>query len=315
MNRNTNQEIKEQETVCTDSRAIPDGDDCKAASVKRQYKDTVFRMLFSDKRELLTLYNAVNQTSYDNPDELEITTLENAVYMTIKNDLACLIDMRLDMYEHQSSVNPNMPLRDLDYVAGSFRKLYGRRDIYSSMLIKLPNPKFVVFYNGTAKQPARREFRLSDSYTHREENPSLELVVIQLNINPGYNNELMEKCPTLKEYMMFVECVHKYRRRDMEINEAVTNAVNECIKENILADFLARNKSEVIAMSIYEYDAKLHEKTLRQEGYDEGHAAGVTEAIARTARNLLSMNMPIDKIIQATGLSYEKLEELNGESV
>lgn len=162
-----------------------------------------------------------------------------------------------------------------------------------------------------------------DSYTHREENPSLELVVIQLNINPGYNNELMEKCPTLKEYMMFVECVHKYRRKDMDINEAVTNAVNECIKENILADFLARNKSEVIAMSIYEYDAKLHEKTLRQEGYEEGHAdgygqghaAGVTEAIARTARNLLSMNMPIDKIIQATGLSYEKLEELSSESV
>ena len=181
----------------------------------KKYKDTVFRMLFSDRKELLTLYNAVNETNYNNPDELEITTLENAIYMTVKNDLSCVVDMRLNIFEHQSSINPNMPLRDLDYVSRSFRRFYDRHDIYSERLIKLPNPKFVVFYNGVRKQPARREFKLSDAYTHKEKNPSLELIVLQLNINPGYNDELMEKCPTLKDYMLFVERIRTYRQ-DMD---------------------------------------------------------------------------------------------------
>ncbi|MCM1084078.1 MAG: transposase [Clostridium sp.] len=242
------------------------------------HKDTVFRRVFSDKKELLTLYNAVNKTCYDNTEELEITTLENAVYMTIKNDLSCVIDMRLNLYEHQSSVNPNMPLRDLDYVSRSFRHFYDGKDIYSEKLIKLPNPKFVVFYNGIDKQPERKEFRLSDAYTHREENPSLELVVLQLNINPGYNDELMKACPTLREYMLFVDKIRKCSKT-MDINTAVTRSVDECIKENILADFLRKNKMEVIAMSIYEYDAELHEKTLQEIGYEKGHVDGRNEGI------------------------------------
>ncbi len=149
----------------------------------------------------------------------------------------CVIDMRLNIFEHQSSVNPNMPLRDLDYVSRSFRRFYDRQDIYSERLIQLPNPRFVVFYNGVKEQPERKEFKLSDAYTHQEEHPSLELVVLQLNINKGYNDELMSKCPTLKEYMLFVERVRTYRQ-DMDIHTAVNRAVNECINENILSDFL-----------------------------------------------------------------------------
>ena len=163
--------------------------------------------------------------------------MENAIYMTVKNDLSCVIDMRLNIFEHQSSVNPNMPLRDLDYVSRSFRRFYDRQDIYSERLIQLPNPRFVVFYNGVKEQPERKEFKLSDAYTHQEEHPSLELVVLQLNINKGYNDGLMSKCPTLKEYMLFVERVRTYRQ-DMDIHTAVNRAVNECINENILSDFL-----------------------------------------------------------------------------
>ena len=244
-----------------------------------------------------------NGTSYNNPDELEITTLENAIYMTVKNDLSCVIDMRLNLFEHQSSVNPNMPLRDLDYVSRSFRSFYDKQDIYSEKLIKLPNPKFIVFYNGVREQPERRELRLSDAYTHQEENPSLELVVLQLNINPGYNNELMQKCPTLKEYMLFVERIRTYRQH-MDIDTAVNRAVTECIKENILADFLRKNKREVVAMGIDEYDAELHEKTLIEIGREQGIDIGREQS----AINMLNAgDLPIEKISIYSGLTVEQV--------
>ncbi|MBQ9608381.1 MAG: hypothetical protein IJV15_02935, partial [Lachnospiraceae bacterium] len=114
----------------------------------RNYKDTVFRMIFNDRKELLSLYNAVNNTDYKNADELEIVTLENAVYLSMKNDVSCVLDMRLQIYEQQSSINPNMPLRDLMYISKQYEKLIVGKDIYSSKLIRLPSPKFIVFYNG-----------------------------------------------------------------------------------------------------------------------------------------------------------------------
>ncbi|MCM1287624.1 MAG: hypothetical protein NC240_04890 [Clostridium sp.] len=278
-------------------------------SANSRHKDTVFRMLFSDKKELLTLYNAVNGTSYNNPDELEITTLENAIYMTVKNDLSCVIDMRLNIFEHQSTINPNMPLRDLDYVSRSFRRFYDRHDIYSEQLIKLPNPRFVVFYNGVRKQPERREFRLSDAYTHQEGTPSLELIVLQLNINPGYNDELMQKCPTLREYMLFVERIRTYRQ-DMDIDTAVNHAVNECIKENILADFLRKNKREVVAMGIDEYDAELHEKTLIDIGCERGINIGREQVVV----NMLNAgNLSIEEISMYSGLTVEQVSALKDE--
>lgn len=243
----------------------------------RQYKDTVFRMLFSEKKELLSLYNAVNGTGYDDPEELEITTLKNAIYMTVKNDISCVIDMRLNLYEHQSTVNPNIPLRDLDYVARTYARFYEDEDIYSPRIIKLPNPKFIVFYNGLDKQPARRKMRLSDAYSNVEEHPSLELIVMQININPGYNDDLLNNCPSLLGYMQFVEKIRE-NQKTMPLTEAVTHAVNDCIKENILAEFLKKNKAEVVSMSLFEYDEKKHERTMMEIGREEGLAEGRAEA-------------------------------------
>lgn len=245
-------------------------------TANRQYKDTVFRMLFSEKKELLSLYNAVNGTDYDDPEELEITTLKNAIYMTVKNNISCVIDMRLNLYEHQSTVNPNIPLRDLDYVARTYARFYEDEDIYSPRIIKLPNPKFIVFYNGLDKQPARRKMRLSDAYSNVEEHPSLELIVMQININPGYNDDLLNNCPSLLGYMQFVEKIRE-NQKTMPLTEAVTHAVNDCIKENILAEFLKKNKAEVVSMSLFEYDEKKHERTMMEIGREEGHAEGLAE--------------------------------------
>lgn len=270
------------------------------ATANRTYKDTVFRMLFSDKKELLALYNAINDTEYDNPDELTITTLKNAIYMSMKNDISCVIDMRLNLYEHQSTVNPNIPLRDLDYVSRTYSALYRDKDIYSSKLIMLPNPKFIIFYNGEDKQPPIRIFRLSDAFVHEEKNPSLELVVTQININPGYNEDLMEKCKTLKDYMLYVARVRVYQK-DMSLEDAVNRAVDECIRDGILADFLKRNKAEVISMSIFEYDEKLHEKTLLEIGREEG----IQQGIQGTVTVLKSMGWTGDAIIEKLIEVYE----------
>ena len=246
--------------------------------VARQYKDTLFRMLFKEKSALLELYNAINNTEYENPEELEVVTLENAVYMSIKNDVSCLLDMRIQLYEQQSTVNPNMPLRDLMYVCDQYEKYIIKKDIYSRRLIKLPTPKFVVFYNGVEKQPERKELHLSDAFEIPEEHPALELHVTQYNINPGYNVELLEKCPTLFQYMQYVDIVRKYRQ-EYPLNEAVQLAVDYCIANGILKDFLLENKAEVIKMSIYEYDEELHKQTLHDEGYEDGFSDGFNNGL------------------------------------
>ena len=179
--------------------------------INEKYRDTVFRMIFDSNKRLLELYNAVNHTDYTDPDALEIVTLENAIYLGMKNDVSCLIDMRIQLYEHQSTVNPNMPLRDLMYVCEQYEKYMINKDIYSSRLIRLPTPRFVVFYNGIQKQPERRELYLSDAFEIPEECPSLELRVTQLNINKGYNEDLLKRCPTLFEYVEYVSMVRKYQ--------------------------------------------------------------------------------------------------------
>jgi len=241
--------------------------------INEKYRDTVFRMIFNSSRQLLELYNAVNDTDYDDPDALEIVTLENAIYLGMKNDVSCLIDMRIQLYEHQSTVNPNMPLRDLMYVCEQYEKYIVKKDIYSSRLIRLPTPRFVVFYNGIREQPERRELYLSDAFEIPEECPSLELRVTQLNINKGYNEDLLKRCPTLFEYVEYVSIVRKYQETQ-PLEEAVRHAVDHCIKHNILRDFLLANKAEVIRMTLYEYDEELHKQTIRKESYEDGFDDG-----------------------------------------
>ena len=146
MRRKTNE--KKEKT--RNEKRVQQNENVSVKPVVRNYKDTLFRMIFRDKKELLTLYNAVNGTHYDNSEDLEITTLENAIYMNMKNDVSCILDMRMNLYEHQSTVNPNIPLRDLFYVARLYEKIIIGKDIYSSNRIMLPTPKFVIFYNGTS---------------------------------------------------------------------------------------------------------------------------------------------------------------------
>lgn len=247
-------------------------------AVNREYKSTVFCMIYRDKRKLLELYNAMNHSNYTDSEALEIVTLENAIYMSMKNDLAFIIDMHLYLYEHQSTYNPNMPLRDLLYVANEYQKLVHDASIYASTLVKIPAPRFVVFYNGKEKRPEQEVLKLSDAYHTDELDPELELKVTVLNINSGNNKELMESCRTLREYMQYVNCVRYYTdERGMNLSEAVEYAVNECIEKGIMADFLRENKAEAVSMSIFEYNEAEEKEKMRKAEYAGGYEDGVKQ--------------------------------------
>lgn len=245
---------------------------------RRNYKDTLFRMLFNDKESLLGLYNAVNGTDHRNAEDLAITTLESAIYMNMKNDVSFVFDFSLNLYEHQSTVNPNMPMRDLFYVSDMLQNIVKDRDLYGAVLVKIPAPRFVVFYNGVVEQPEQKELYLSEAFQQETERPKLELAVTVLNINHVKNEKLMESCVLLKEYMQYVEKVRGHLA-ECGLERAVNMAVDECISEGILADFLSRNKAEAIAVSIYEYDEEKHLKNLYEEGKAEGKAESILELL------------------------------------
>ena len=262
---------------------------------KRVYRDSVFRMLFKEKKELLSLYNAIYGTAYDDPEQLEVTTLENAVYMNLKNDVSCILDFHLSLLEHQSTFNPNMPLRYLMYVADLYQRLTAELDIYSSRQITLPNPNFVVLYNGEREQPEKRVLCLSDSYAWKDKGDlSLELKVLQLNINEGYNQDIVTRCPALSGYIHFVSLVRE-NRKTMPVSEAVDHAVRDCIRNGILEDFMRKNRAEVVKMSIYEYDEEKHFRTLREEGRQEVYF------------NMFHKNKTPEDISDLTGESVEYL--------
>ena len=297
----------------------------KIPTANRQYKDTVFRMLFAEKENLLSLYNAVTGSHYQNAEALKIVTLENAIYMGMKNDLAFMLETNIYLYEHQSTINPNIPLRDLIYIGIEYQQYLNDKSLYSSKLQKIPAPKFMVFYNGTDAVDDRVELHLSEAYEHLAGEPDLELKVLMLNVNEGHNKDLMEQCQTLKEYAIYVARVRKYAS-ELNLNDAVERAITECIKEGILVEFLRKNRSEVKMVSILEYDKEWEEKKLRKAEYEagkedgrnegieigknEGIEIGREEAIAEMIHNMAKCGYSIDKIAEITGRSTEQIQSI-----
>ena len=309
----------------------------KIPAANRQYKDTVFRMLFSEKENLLSLYNAVTGNAYQNADDLKIVTLENAIYMGMKNDLAFMLQTNIYLYEHQSTLNPNIPLRDLIYIGIEYQQYVDDKSLYSSRLQKIPAPKFMVFYNGTDAVDDRVELRLSNAYEHLAGEPDLELKVLMLNVNEGHNKELMEQCQTLKEYAIYVARVRKYTS-EMNLNDAVARAIDECIKEGILVEFLRKNRSEVKMVSILEYDKEWEEKKLRKAEYEAGRSEGIEigksegieigksegieigkskgieigrdKAMAEFVCNMIKYGFSIEKIAEVTGKNAEQIQTI-----
>lgn len=266
----------------------------------KKYKDTVFRMLFNNKLYLLDLYNAINNTNYTNPDDLMITTLSGETFLKMKNDLSFIIDFELNIFEHQSTPSPNIPLRDLYYLAANLKDLVKQESLYGSTLVQIPTPRFYVFYNGTTSMEDKVTYRLSDMFKKKVEPPSVELVVTALNINSGHNKELLEACKALKGYSIFVTKVRKYIKEAVDdynsshaislnlmadnkdimntlIATAIEKSIDECIQEDILKDFFTDYRKEIIEVGVHEYSYERHMKVIQDESYNNGHASGIQD--------------------------------------
>lgn len=252
----------------------------------RVFKDQVFRMIFSDKKELLNLYNALNDTKYENPEELEITTWEDVIYLSMKNDVSMMIDNHLNLYEHQSTWNPNMPLRGFFYFADLYRHLTRNLNFYSSKQIYIPTPMYFVFYNGDRKMREREDLWLSDAFRHGNEQSRMELRAQVININYGHNQELMSKCQALAGYAIFVGKVKDYQKV-MVLKDAIWRAIDECIEEGTLAEFLKTRRDEVVNALLTEYDEEKVMQDLREEAYEDGKEAGSREGRMEGIRVLI----------------------------
>ena len=290
----------------------------KKDNVTSKFKDNVFCMLYRDKRNLLELYNALNNSTYTNVDDLQVTTLNGGSYMKYKNDASFLLCMSLYMFEQQSSKNPNMPLRFLHYVSDVFRELFSNSMLHRRSMIKIPVPHFVTFYNGLEKWiEDEDEIRLSDMYEIPTDNPELELKVRVININKDVH--ILNKCKTLRDYMTFVKKVRfKMGVEGDDVRIAVTEAIDECIDEDILVDFFEQHREEVVEVSIYDYDEEEVRRVLAEE-YAQEYAQKVAKEVSEKAfaegeqsgRQLNLINQVIKKVKKSKTLETiaSELEE------
>ena len=142
----------------------------ETGTVRRTYKDTVFRKIFNNKENLLALYNALNGTHYNNPEDIEIITLDNALFLKMKNDIAFLVSTdQICLVEHSSTVCLNYPLRSLLYLTKEYQAILKQRnqDILSYTQVKIPTPRCIVLYNGPAQRPEREVMKLSDAFANQ----------------------------------------------------------------------------------------------------------------------------------------------------
>ncbi len=270
------------------------------AQTNREYKDRLFRFIFgneANKEWTLSLYNAVNGSDYTNADDVEITTIEDAVYMGMKNDVSFLFSGTMNLYEHQSTYNPNMPLRYLIYSGELYSKYVDKAGVYlySPNLQNVPVPKCVCFYNGEEDREDRFDLKLSQAYNGRT--GDIEVVVHMININYGRNKELFENCKPLNEYAWFVDRVRKYRKDSLPLaastEEALMMAIDRTLEEMPddygIKPFLLQNRAEVTSMCISEYNEAKNNELLRAECLAEGRAEGEAIGEARgTIKTIIS---------------------------
>ena len=288
----------------------------------RKYKDSVFVDLFSEdekaKENFLSLYNALHHTNLPLSCPVENIRLDNIMYMNIVNDVSCLVDDKIIVLaEHQSTINENMPLRFLQYIARLYEKLQKPTDRYLRTLSKIPTPEFYVFYNGIEDYPETITLKLSDAFITKPEQVPLELTVRVLNINKDKGGEILKTCKTLDEYSLFVEEVRIQTQLDPE--NGFTNAVKICIEKGILKEYLQRKAREVINMLIAEYDYDTDIAVQREEAGRIAFAQGISQGISQgsrqkafeTAKLMKLEAFDIDMITKMTGLSHEEIEDLN----
>ena len=296
------------------------------AGSQTNYKDSVFVTIFHEKSKLIELYNALFDTNYDESAPIDIVTIKDVLFRTLKNDLAFVLGSRfVVLVEHQSSINENMPLRDLMYISTVLKRMVDPTRLYRERLLMIPRPECIVFYNGTKDFPAYQELRLSDSFLgekQKDEEDALQLIVKVYNINTEKNSEILERCETLRQYSRFVEIMRSYKEDSEMTNDVIVEVLNRCKKEGVLTEFLDKYGTEIVEMLFKELTREEDLEISRLDGYEEGfnsgeragfskgERAGAEQKQCEIAKNFKESGIPIDIIAKNTGLSEEEIAEL-----
>jgi hypothetical protein len=293
----------------------------------RKYKDSVFTKLFSDPDLLRELYCALEGVSLPQDVPLSINTLENVLYMDLYNDISFEIGGKLIvLIEHQSTINPNMALRLLLYIARVLEKTTKGRSLYSGKQLSIPWPEFYVLYTGTQPYPDENILRLSDLFENPQDlglpkkpYPLLELEVKVININEGRNNAIVNRCKKLAEYSIFIGKARAFLKEYTNREDAIKEAVNYCQKHAILKEFLEIHASEVSNMLLTEWNIEDAKEVWREEaleeglekGREEGRDEGRGERDRTIARNLLAKGSTPEFVQEITGLDLETIKQLH----
>jgi len=253
---------------------------------------------------------------------VEIATLTQAMFLDRINDLAFIVDNKLViLIEHQSTICENMALRLLLYIARVYEKIIDKKAIYRNALLQIPRPEFYVLYNGKDDYPEIKKIRLSDAFADldiHENNGMLELEVTVFNVNAEYNKDIIRKSDDLNGYVIFVAKVREFQNAGLDLNEAITSAINYCINQDLLVEFMVMHASEVRNMLFTEFDLKTAQEVWYEEGHEKGILVGRIEGrtegeISKAydiAKKMLKRNRPINEIIEDTGLSLDEVNEL-----
>jgi predicted transposase/invertase (TIGR01784 family) len=282
--------------------------------VNRNHKDSVFSFLFSNPDILRELYSAIEGITLPPDIPVDINTLTDVLYKDRINDVSFTINNRLVvLIEHQSTINNNIPLRLLIYIAKIYEKIVNRKKLYQTKLEKIPFPEFIVLYNGSRKYPEHTELKLSDAFKGvkglklPDAGIPLELTAQVYNINHGHNSEIMKKCKTLDSYSIFIEKIREYKKRNKILEKAVRQAVKYCTENNILKKFLEEHGSEVFNMLLTEWNWDEALEVAREEGREDG----LEEEKLIIAKNLLAKGSMPEFVHEVTGLSLEEINEIN----
>jgi hypothetical protein len=280
-------------------------------SEPREFKDGMFRVLFNDEEKALELYSAISGKTFCTGAKIALMSLDEVLLSKVRNDLAFTVNGKLIvMIEHQSTLNPNMPLRSLQYIFLFFQLFYSPGNaLYKEKLIKLPKPEFYVLYNGTKPYPASGLLKLSDSFEGREdgEAPGLELIVNVVNVNYDANMDVLEKSAELKGYALFVDRVRRYIANGEKTKPAIKLAVDECLREGVLADFFKRYKDEVDSMFSLVYDENIAKAVAREEGWEDGLEQGREQGTIQLIERMLLKGRHAEDIAEDTDIPLERV--------
>jgi DNA-binding transcriptional regulator of glucitol operon len=282
-----------------------------------KYKDSVFSVLFSDPSALRELYGALEGITLPPDIPVTINTLQDVLFMERINDISFTVgDKVVVLLEHQSTINPNMALRLLMYIARIYEKILGDKNIYTTKALTIPRPEFFVLYNGTAPYPDEQVLKLSDAFENIEglgysgKGPiELELIVRVININEGRNEKIVRGSKVLAGYRAFIGKVREYEQERGDREAALKLAIAYCREHDILREFLELHASEVMNMLTTEWnwdDAK-------EVWYNEGREEGLEKGREEIAKAALAKGMSPVAVSDITGLELETIKKLAGQ--